>query len=55
MNPLIIKMKKPVDKLVAYLKTKGIEFKESDGEFNNVIFSNSKKELKIAHSCFYGF
>jgi len=55
MNPLITKMKVPVEKLIKDLKIKGIEFKETDGIFDNVIFSNSEKELKIAYSCFYGF
>ncbi len=52
---LIDKMKVPTTKLVSYFKSKGITFKDNDGDFANVVFSNEKKELKIAHSCFYGF
>lgn len=48
-------MKLFVQNLVNSLNKKGIEFKEIDGELENVIFSNGDKILKLAHHCFYRY
>lgn len=51
----IKRMAPHVEKLVAFLSKQGISFQPTDGEFENVIFRNDKKEVKIAHRCFYRF
>lgn len=50
----IAKFKIHLDKLISYLQNKGIEFTANNG-FENVIFRNKDKELKICHHCFYRF
>lgn len=50
----IAKMKPHTDKLLSYLKKKGIAFTSDDGE-GNIIFRGVDKELKIAKHCFYRF
>lgn len=48
-NKQIEKMKPTVDKLVTYLKTKGIEFIPNDESgLENVIFKSSDKEFKMS-------
>lgn len=51
------KMKPHVDKLVKWLYDNyGITFKPTDGELENVIFTNSDNRVKkISHRCFYRF
>lgn len=51
----IEKIKPVTDKLVAYLKTKGIEFNPTDGVLENVILTKGGKEVKISYHSFYGF
>lgn len=51
----IRRMTPHVEKLVSYLKTKGITFFPTDGELENVVFKSDKKVVKIAHHCFYRF
>jgi hypothetical protein len=48
-------MQPAVKKLLAYLKSKEIEFTPTDGKFNNVIFTSKDKEIKISHHSFYRF
>jgi hypothetical protein len=43
-----------VEKLIPYLKTKGIEFVPDDG-LENVVFKSKENILKIAHNCFYRY
>ena len=51
-----IKMMKPhVDKMVEVLKTKGIDFQPTDGHLDNVVLSDNRQTMKIAHHCFYRF
>lgn len=51
-----IKAKKPhVDKIVNYLKSKGIQFLPTDGELENVQFIKDDDVCKICYDCFYGF
>lgn len=49
-----LKVKPYTDKLITFLKTKGIEFTPTDGELNNVIFKSKDMEVKISHHSFYG-
>lgn len=42
-------------KMVERLQQHGIKFQPKDGHLDNVIFSNDKKEMKIAYHCFYRF
>ncbi len=51
----INKMRPAVDKLVSRLEKKGIKFKHSDGEFENVLFSSGDFELKMSHHSFYRY
>lgn len=53
----IERMKPSVNKLLAHLKNKGIEFSHVDTEsgFENVIFSTAKKTLKMSHHSFYRY
>jgi len=44
-----------INKLISYVKTKGIEFFPKDGDMENVIFRRGEKELKIAYIFFYRF
>jgi len=44
-----------VEKLVESLSKQGITFSPTDEHLENVIFKNDKKEIKIAHHCFYRF
>ena len=49
------KMQPSVDKLVANLLKKGIEFSQSDGDMNNVVFTSSLKTMKMSHHSLYRF
>ena len=49
------KMKPVVTKLVAYFKAKGVDFSETDGEFENVVFTSEDKAAKISHHSFYRY
>ena len=41
--------------LVEYLKKFDINFSPTDGELENVVFTQGDKVVKIAHKCFYRF
>ena len=43
------------NKLVAHYEHKGVSFLPKDGDFENVVFFNKVKEVKIAWDCFYRF
>lgn len=55
LNKIKEKKKIHINKLVSFLKTKNINFKNNDGKLDNVVFYNDKKTFKISHHCFYGF
>lgn len=44
---------KNIARLISQLKHRGITFKDNDGEFNNVIFSTTEKDVRIHKSIFY--
>ncbi len=48
-----LQMKKHIDKML--LNFSYLKFEETDGEFENVIFSNGDKNVKIAHHYIYGY
>jgi hypothetical protein len=54
-SEMISKMIPYVDDLVKSLQSYGIVFIPTDGELENVIFTNGTKTVKIAHKCFYRF
>ena len=43
------------NKLISFYKNKGLTYVPKDGEFENVIFSNKEKEVKISWECFWRF
>lgn len=51
----IEKMRPYTDRLLNYLKSKNIEFIETDGDMENVVLRHKDRQLKIAHKCFYRF
>lgn len=48
------KMKPAIDKLFAYLSTKGVSTKNDD-ECENTIFTSKDKEIKISHHSLYRY
>jgi len=52
---IIQQMTPHVNKLVVELAKQDITFSPTDGELENVIFSQDGVEMKIAHHCFYRF
>ena len=49
------KMKPYADKLISYLKSKGIAFAPDDGKLDNVILTSKDKTVKISHHSFYRY
>lgn len=50
----IASMQPAVNKLAAYLKSKGIEFSPNGGD-NNVLLTSKNKVIKISNHSFYRF
>ena len=51
----IASQEKSVIKLVNYFNKKGVKFKPTDGNFENVIFETNDKQVKISHHSFYRY
>ena len=52
---IIARLQPHANKLISYYEHKGVSFVSKDGEFENVIFYNKEKTVKIAWEVFWRF